>query len=140
MKKFNVFRWLLVAAIAIPVLFVAETAMGHGSGGSGTGGASGGHGTGSGTGSGQGTGGGTNGAPAAAGGHGAAAAQGKGGHHALLASDLPKRPATCASLMKSIFFTLNADSPPDSLILASPIGGTRTNMRTTITGFGKIWP
>src|SRR6516164_3481955 len=55
-------------------------------------------------------------------------------------SDLHRRPATCASLMKSISFTLNADSPPDSLTLVRPIGGTRTTMRTTITGSGKIWP
>ena len=90
MKKLNLFRWLLVSAFAVPLLFMAEAATGHGSGGSGTGGAGGGHGTGSGTASGHGTGSGTNGAQATAGGHGTAAAQGKGGHHALLAQRSPQ--------------------------------------------------
>ena len=90
MKKFNLFRWLLGLAFAVPLLFMAEAATGHGSGTSGTGGAGGGHGTGSGTASGHGTGSGTNGAQATAGGHGTAAAPGKGGHHALLAQRSPQ--------------------------------------------------
>ena len=90
MKKFNVFRWLLVLALAIPVLFMAEAATGHGSGGSGTGGAGGGHGAGNGPASGPGTASGTNSSQATAGGHGTAAAQGKGGHHALLAQRSPQ--------------------------------------------------
>jgi len=100
MKKFNLFRWLLGLAFAVPLLFMAEAATGHGSGTSGTGGAGGGHGagsgtasghgTGSGTASGPGTGSGTNGGQATAGGHGTAAGQGKGGHHALLAQRSPQ--------------------------------------------------
>jgi len=94
MKKFNLFRWLLGLAFAIPMLFMAEAATGHGSGaGSGHGaggGTTSGPGTGSGTTSGHGTGSGTNGAQATAGGHGTAAAPGKGGHHALLAQRSPQ--------------------------------------------------
>ena len=90
MKKFTLFRWLLVFALAIPMLFMVEAAMGHGSGGSGTGGAGGGHGAGNGPASGPGTASGTNSSQATAGGHGTAAAQGKGGHHALLAQRSPQ--------------------------------------------------